>query len=132
MLGMKGLPFTVFQVSLHKEARHVMIPLLCKRHEALIVFLPDLVIEKKAAIGRIVKRPYHAGNIAQRRAFQPSFAIAACGLAFKVGNNKVLAGIQYLSQVVIAVNTDLHHIYLLLVDTFKGVEYIALSWPALR
>jgi hypothetical protein len=50
----------------------------------------------------------HASHILQRRAFDPPLAHGAGWIPFKINDHEVLARIEHLAQVVVAVNAHPH------------------------
>ena len=49
-------------------------------------------------LGRILERQQHAGDIAQRRSFDPAAAQGAIGGAVKTDEHEILAGVQHAVQ----------------------------------
>src|SRR5438128_5837336 len=57
-------------------------------------------------VGGILERPQHAGNIPQGRVLELAFTHQLLRLPLEVKNNQIVAGIEYLAQVIVAVTAD--------------------------
>src|SRR5687768_3580813 len=103
-----------------------MVPILDKRYELGEIFFPDMAVQHKAAIGCVVKRSDHAGNIPQRRTFKPALAVTSRGFTFKICNDKIFSCEENLTKVIISVNADLDDIYFFYIDPsehFKNILF---------
>ena len=63
---------------------------------------------EQRAVRGVVERAQHAGDVAQRRALEPPLAERARRLALEVDDDEVLAGVEHLAEVVVAVAADAH------------------------
>src|SRR5262249_40757371 len=63
---------------------------------------------EQGAIDRIVKRPEHTCDIAQRRLFEAPHADRARRLALEVNNDKILPGVEHLPQMIVPVDAGAH------------------------
>ena len=59
------------------------------------------------AVGGVLKRTHHAGDIAQRGTLQFSFAQRPRRFAFEIENDEIFPGIERLAEMIIAVDPDL-------------------------
>ena len=62
----------------------------------------------RARVRRVVERAQHAGHVAQRRALDPPLAERPRRLALEVDDHEVVAGVEHLAEVVVAVAADAH------------------------
>ena len=59
--------------------------------------------------GGILEGADHPGDVAQRRALEPSLADAPAGLSLQVQDDEVLAGVEHLPQMVVTVDPEPRH-----------------------
>jgi len=59
-------------------------------------------------MGGVVERPDPAGDVTQGRLLQPPLREGTIRFTFKVNDNKVLAGVKDLTEMIIAVRAHLH------------------------
>src|SRR5688500_17343103 len=57
-------------------------------------------------IDGVMERAHHAGHVAQRRAFDPPLGERPRRCAFEVDDDEVLARVQHLSQMIVAVDAN--------------------------
>src|SRR2546430_11251062 len=57
-------------------------------------------------VGGILERPQHAGHIPQGRVLELAFTHQLLRLPLEVKNNQIVAGIEYLAQMIVAVTAD--------------------------
>ena len=94
------------QIALEKRRAHLPIPKIGPVFQERHIFRPHRRLPERA-VGGVLKRPHHPGDIAQRGALQFALAQRSGWLAFEIENDKILPGVERLTEMIIAVNPDL-------------------------
>ena len=96
-------------IGAHKSAAAPTVPQIRPSREALDL-LPGAGIAFSPVdtrhVGGILERPEHAGNITQGRVLELTFTHQLLWLPLEVKNDQVVAGIEYLAQVIVAVTAE--------------------------
>ena len=97
------------EISAHKSTAAPTVPQIRPGREALDL-LPGagfaLSTVDTRHIGGILERPQHVSNIPQGRVFELALAHQLLWLPLEVKNDQVVAGIEYLAQVIVTVTAE--------------------------
>jgi hypothetical protein len=94
------------QITLEKNRAYLSIPKIGPAFQERHIFRPHRRLPE-CAVGRVLERPHHPGDIAQRGALEFALAQGSGWLAFEIENDKILPGVERLTEMIIAVNADL-------------------------
>src|SRR5262249_16383897 len=94
------------EITLQKRAAYFSIPDIGPFFEKRDVFRSHRRLPERA-IGRVLKRAHHTGDIPKGRTLQFSLAERARGFPFEIEKNEIASGMKRLSKMKIAMDADL-------------------------
>src|SRR5262249_32553199 len=110
------------QIALQKHTAHVTIPEIGPALEEWHILLAHGRLPE-SAVGSVLERSHHAGNITQRGSFQFSFAERSSRFPFEIKDDEVFSGVEQLTKVIVAMNADFRGIRATVEQPFFAREY---------
>src|SRR5438105_2399472 len=104
------------QITLEKGAAHLAIPNVGPTLEKGNVFCAHGGLPERA-VGGVLKRAHHPGDVAQCRAFEFALAQWPRRFAFEIENDEVFSGGEHLTEMIVAVDPDFGGIRLAIEQT---------------
>jgi hypothetical protein len=72
------------------------------------VMRPPLQLLGQGGVRGVVEGAKHPGHVGKRRKLEAAFAQGSRGLALEIDDQKILAGVQNLAEVIVAMNPSAH------------------------